>query len=151
MTSTHPSRPLLATPPRKPVMTTTIVDLLAVLGAHLAAFDLAAPWAVRVTIGGTRRDIEAQLQCQQPPEVAAALLAWADTLTAVTAQAWRCYDGDSVHLSVTGRLPSGATVRVYDAIPYTRHGPGANLPPGAATSLRPGVLRALATPGQVSV
>jgi hypothetical protein len=55
-----------------------------------------------------------------------------------------------VHLSITGRLPSGATVRVYDAIPYTGHGPGAKLAPGAATSLRPGVLRALATPGQMS-
>jgi hypothetical protein len=55
-----------------------------------------------------------------------------------------------VHLSVTGRLPNGATVRVYDAIPHTGHGPGANLAPGAATSLRLGVLRALATPGQVS-
>lgn len=131
-------------------MTTIIVDLLAAIGAHLAAFELAAPWAIRVTSGNTKRDIEVQLQCRQPAEVAAALLAWADTLTEVTAQAWRCYDGDSVHLSITGRLPSGATVRVYDAIPYTRHGPGATLAPGATTSLPPGVLRALATPGQVS-
>jgi hypothetical protein len=132
------------------VTTTTIVDLLAVIGTHLATFELAAPWAVRVISGYTRRDIEVQLQCLQPAEVAAALLAWADTLTEVTAAAWRCYDGDSVHLSVSGRLPSGATVRVYDAIPYAAYGPGANLAPGAATSVRPGVLRALATPGQVS-
>jgi hypothetical protein len=129
-------------------VTTTIVDLLAAVGAHLATFELAPPWAVSVTTGNTRRDIEVQLQCLEPAEVAAALLAWADTLTEVTAQAWRCYDGHSVHLSITGRLPSGSTVRVYDAIPYTDHGP--NLAPDATTSLRPGVLRALATPGQMS-
>lgn len=131
-------------------MTTPIVDLLATIGTHLATFDLATPWAVHVTTGNTKRDIEVQLQCRQPPEVATALLAWADTLTKVTAQAWRCYDGHSLHLSITGRLPNGATVRVYDAIPHTGHGVGAKLAPGATTSLRPGVLRALATPGQVS-
>lgn len=109
--------------------TTTIVDLLAMIGAHLRDFQLPQPWAVITSTGLPQRDIQVQLQCLEPAEVAATLLAWADTLTEVTAKAWRCYDGHSVHLSITGRLATSATVRVYDAIPYTAHGPGATLAP----------------------
>ena len=49
-----------------------------------------------------------QLDGHDLPEIAAALLSWADTLTAVTAHAWRVPSGHSVHLSVTGQLSRGA-------------------------------------------
>jgi hypothetical protein len=132
-------------------MTTTVIDLLGTARTHLSDFELPQPWALTITTGHTDRDIDVQLgYVEDPTQIAAALLAWAATLTEVTAAAWRCYNGDSVHLSITGRLTTGATVRVFDAIAYTGHGPGAELAPGEATSLRPGVLRALATPGRLS-
>jgi len=123
---------------------TIMANLLRAISAHLAGFELAPPWSVSITPSQPDRDIQVQLECVEPAETATTLLAWADTLTEVTAEAWRCYDGHRLHLSITGKLSTGATVRVYDAIPYTGHGIGADLASGAATSLRPGVLRALA-------
>jgi hypothetical protein len=69
------------------------------------------------------------------------LLVWADTLTQVSVEAWRVPNGASVHLSITGQLPGGASLRVYGGIPHTQHGPGADLDPGTATTLLPSALR----------
>jgi hypothetical protein len=41
--------------------------------------------------------------------------------------------GNSVHLSVAGLLPNGASVLVYGAIPVPEHGLGADLAPDATT------------------
>lgn len=131
-------------------MTITAIDLLEATRAHLCQFEVPQPWSVTINTSLAERDINVQLDCQQPPQVAAALLAWADTLTEVSAEAWRCFDGQSVHLSVRGALPTGAVLRVYAAIDYAQHGPGADLEPGATTTLRLSVLREMATPGQVA-
>jgi hypothetical protein len=55
-----------------------------------------------------------------------------------------------VHLSVTGLLSGGATVEIYGALPVTDHGPGAELAPGATTTVTLAILRHLATPGQAT-
>ena len=92
---------------------TTTVDLLAALCAHLAEFELPAIASVHVAAALPAPQVTVQLACHDPSAIAQALLAWADTLTEVTAQAWRVPTGDSVHLSVTGLLPDGASVLVY--------------------------------------
>ncbi|MGH3905449.1 MAG: hypothetical protein ACRDTE_14860 [Pseudonocardiaceae bacterium] len=130
-------------------MSPTAMDLLDAIRAHLAEFELPAPWSVTVTCSLAGPGVSAQLAGQEPPEIAAALLAWADTLDGVSAEAWRVPSGDSVHLSVTGRLPGGATLRVFDAAPFTQRGPGADLEPGTRCALRLGSLRHLATLGEV--
>jgi hypothetical protein len=130
-------------------MTPTAIDLLEATRAHLCDFELPQPWLVTIDIGHGERDIDVQLYCLEPPEVAADLLTSADTLTEVTAEGWRCPDGHSLHLSVKGRLPNGAVLRVFAGTPYTANGLGAGLEPGAATIVRLSALRLLATPGQV--
>ncbi|MBV8997383.1 MAG: hypothetical protein JO287_27640 [Pseudonocardiales bacterium] len=135
---------------RNRVMTATAIDLLEATRTHLCQFEVPHPWSVTINTSLSGRAINVQLDCLEPPEVAAALLAWADTLTAVTAEAWRTPNGDSVHLSVTGHLANSALLRVFAAIPYTDHGLGADLDPGAEATLRLSALRQLATPGQVS-
>ena len=86
-----------------------------------------------------------QLTRHTPNAVARGLVAWADTLTQVTAQAWRAPRGDSVHLSVTGRLPGGASVLVYGGLRATRRAPGTELAPDAATAVPLPMLRHAAT------
>jgi hypothetical protein len=112
------------------------VDLLDAIHTHLTAFELPAVTSVHVAtpIPGEEA-ITVQLRGHDLPEIAAALLAWADTLTAVTAQAWRVPSGHSLHLSVTGQLTHGARIRIYGAMPFTGCGIGADLAPDATTSL----------------
>ena len=77
-------------------------------------------------------------------------MAWADTLTEIILHAWRVPQGDSVHLSVTGLLPGGIAVQAYGGMQFTHRGPGADLTPGATTTLSLTALRHLATPGQIT-
>ncbi|MGH3900883.1 MAG: hypothetical protein ACRDTA_22090 [Pseudonocardiaceae bacterium] len=132
-------------------MTTTAIDLLDSLRVHLAAFELPDLWSVHVvaSLGGS--NVTVQLARRESPEITSALLAWADTLTGVTAEAWRVPAGDCVHLSVIGRLPGGASIRVYRSVPFTRHGLGADLAPDASTTVPLAVLREQATLGEVTV
>jgi hypothetical protein len=127
------------------VPTTTVIDLLDALRAHLSSCDLPAPYAVNVTTFSGGPSVSVQIACRASPETATGLLAWADTLTGITAQAWRVPTGDSVHLSVTGHLPDGVSPRIYGAVPYTEHVPGADLTPNAATTIPLAALRHLAT------
>jgi hypothetical protein len=129
---------------------TTTVDLLAALGVHLAEFELPAMASVQVVGGMTARQVTVQLLCSEPSTIAQGLLAWVDTLAEITAEAWRVPRTDSVHLSVTGLLPGGVTVRVYGALPVTDRGPGADLEPDATTTLPLATLRHLATPAVVT-
>jgi hypothetical protein len=126
-------------------MTTTTVDLLDSLRAHLADFELPALWSVNLTQSSGEPNVSMQLACHQAPQIAGALLAWADTLTGVTAEAWRVPSGDSVHLSVLGQLPNGVSVRVYGGVPFTQHGIGTDLAPDASTTVPLAVLRERAT------
>jgi hypothetical protein len=129
---------------------TTTVDLLAVLGVHLAAFELPAMASVQVVGGMTARQVTVQLLCSEPSTIAQDLLSWADTLAEITAEAWRVPRTGSVHLSVTGLLPGGATVRVYGALPVTDCGLAGGLEPDATTTLPLAALRHLASPALVT-
>jgi hypothetical protein len=132
-------------------MTTTTRDLLDCLRAHLAEFELPALWSVNLTPSSGRPHVSMQLACHQPPQIAGALLAWADTLTDVTTEAWRVPNGDCVHLSVIGQLPGGVSVRVYGGVAFTQHGLGADLTPDACTTVSLVVLRERATLGEVTL
>jgi hypothetical protein len=130
---------------------TTTVDLLDSIRAHLADFELPDLCSVHVTRSFSGPHVTAQLACRIPSQIAGALLDWADTLTEVTAEAWRVPSGDCVHLSVLGRLPGGVSIRVYGGVPFTEHGIGADLAPDASTTVPMVVLRERATVGEVTV
>ncbi len=130
-------------------MTTTAMDLLDVIREHLAAFELPGLCSVSVVVSSLTPQVSAQLACQELPEVAAALLAWADTLTEPAAEAWRVPTGHELHLSVTGHLSGGATVRVYAGVAFHERGLGADLAPNARTPLLLAKLRPVAALGEV--
>jgi hypothetical protein len=127
----------------------TVIDLLDALRTHLNDFELPPPWSVHLTTYSGGAQVSLQLATHHLPEIACGLLAWADTLTHATAEAWRVPRGNSLHLSVTGRLSEGIQVQVYGSLPYTPHGIGADLAPGASTTMSWAVLRERATPGEV--
>jgi hypothetical protein len=87
---------------------------------HLVTFDLPEPWRLAVTADclSGREHVSVQLRSRSLPHVAVVLLAWADTLTELSAEAWRTPDGSSVHLAVCGQLADGTTVRVFDGVDH---------------------------------
>jgi hypothetical protein len=129
----------------------TTVDFLDALRAHFAAFELPELYSVNVVTAWGGPTVTMQLACHHLPEIATGLLAWADTLTGVTAEAWRVPSGDSVHLSVIGQLPDGVSIRVYGGVPFTKHGIGADLAPDTSTTVPLAVLRERATLGEVTL
>jgi hypothetical protein len=130
---------------------TTTVGLLDAIHTHFTAFELPAFASVHVAtpIPG-EEGIIVQLRCHDLPDIASALLAWADTLTAVTAGAWRVPSGHSVHVSVTGQLTRGARIRVYGGVPFTGCGIGTDLAPDAATTISLLALRHVTTLREVT-
>jgi hypothetical protein len=127
------------------------VGLLDAIHTHLIEFELPAFASVHVATPIPGEDgITVQLRGYDLPDIAAALLAWADTLTAVTAQAWRLPSGHSVHVSVTGQLTRGARIRVYGAVPFTGCGIGADLASDATTTLSLLALRHVSTLREVT-
>jgi hypothetical protein len=129
----------------------TVVDLLDSVRAHLTAFELPDLYSVTVIAAMGTPNASAQLACHHLPEIASGLLAWADTLTNVTIEAWRVPSGDSVHLSVIGQLPNGVSIRVYGGVAFTKHGIGADLALDASTTVPWALLRERATLGQVTL
>lgn len=128
---------------------TTTVDLLTAIGTHLAEFELPPIASVHVaTYYLSGAQVTVQLACREPSAIAAGLLAWADTLTDITAQAWRVPRGDSVHLSVTGLLPGGGTVLIYGALQTATSALGADLAPNATTTIPLTALRHAVTRGE---
>jgi hypothetical protein len=99
-------------------MTTT--TFLAAMHEHLSTFELPEPWGVTVHAEPAygQDAVRVQLRGGSLPYVAGVLLAWADTLTDVTAQTWRVPDGYSVHLSIRGRLADGTAVPVFDGVDH---------------------------------
>lgn len=129
--------------------TPTAIDLLNALRTHLSDFELPPPCSAHLTTYSKGPHVSMQLPTHHLPEISCGLLAWADTLTETSAEAWRLPDGDSVHLSVIGRLPEGIQVRVYGSLAFTEHGIGATLAPDASTTLPLAILREHATSVEV--
>jgi hypothetical protein len=123
----------------------TTGELLAAIGAHVAEFELPPIASVLVTAAMSAPQVTVQLASHDPAGITRGLLAWADTLTQVTAQARRVPRGGSVHLSVTGLFPDGASVLVYGAMPVPEHGLGADLTPDACMTIPLGALRCATT------
>ncbi|MGH3722024.1 MAG: hypothetical protein ACRDRI_24905 [Pseudonocardiaceae bacterium] len=132
-------------------MNATTLDLLDAIRAHLTAFELPQLYSVNVITASGGPGVSAQPAAHHSPQIVTGLLAWADTLTEVTTEAWRVPGGDSVHLSVIGRLAEGVMIRVYGAVPLTQHGIGTSLTPDGSATVPLAVLRHLATPGEVTL
>lgn len=128
----------------------TTVDLLDTIRTHLTAFEPPQLYSVNLVTTHGEPAVSMHLACHHLPDITSDLLAWADTLTETTAEAWRVPSGDSVHLSVIGRLPEGVLVRVYGGVAYTENGIGADLAPDTSTTLPLTILREQATLGEVT-
>jgi hypothetical protein len=89
---------------------------LRAIAAHLERHELPAPVGVDVRAFG--RPVVVQLHQVGLRSASGALLVWARTLADVTVEAWRVPSGDSVHLTVAGRLLAGLLVHVYDAVDF---------------------------------
>jgi hypothetical protein len=104
------------------------IRLLGSIREHMTAHR------INVEIDSVRADacdggiIAVQLTHNPLPRVAAGLLAWANTLTNVTAAAWRFRYGDNVHLRITGQLPDAIRIEVYGAVAYSDTLLGTELP-----------------------
>jgi hypothetical protein len=120
---------------------TTTADLPTAVCAHFSAFEVPVIGSVHMGAALSAPQITVQLACHEPSTIAQGLLAWADTLTEVTAQASRVPRDGSVHLSVTGLLPGGAAVLVYGGPWSTHRGLGADLAPDATTTIALSMLR----------
>jgi hypothetical protein len=123
----------------------TIVNAAKLLAAHLAHHPLPEPASLTVR----RSEITAQVQTHTMPKIAAELLAWADTLSAVTGTVWRTLDDQSVHLSITSTLTGPAGAVVLEVYGGTGDNPVhfADLPPGEYRDVSLGQLRTWAASG----
>jgi hypothetical protein len=130
-------------------MSSSIVDLLAAIGAHLTAFKLPPVASPHIEASMTAPQATVQLTRRDPAAFAQDLLAWADTPTQLTAQAWRVPQDDSAHLSITDLLPGGAAVLVSGGQRASQGGLSADLCPGT-TTLPLAALRHAATTQEAS-
>lgn len=99
----------------------TFVQAAHTLAAHLAEHQLPEPASLDVTTSYGNSTVTAQLRATTVHGIAAELLAWADTVSAVTIQSWRPPEGDRVHLSIRGTLSSPAgtvEVKVFAGVSY---------------------------------
>ncbi len=112
MTITHPSSGV------------TFDHAAAMLAEHLADHALPEPASLTVTTSYGHSMVTAQLRGITLPGVAADLIAWADTLSVVTVEAWRPSERDRVHLSIRGTLTGSAgavELKVFGAVDYDPH------------------------------
>lgn len=99
----------------------TMVRLLDSIREHLTTHRLPAEIAT-VTVGSdliNGEHVTVHLRHVELPDLASALLSWADTLTQITVTAWRPRHGETVHLTLTGQLPDTTSVEVYGGLDYT--------------------------------
>jgi hypothetical protein len=99
----------------------TMVRLLSSIHEHLATHQLPAEIA-SVAVGSdtiSGEHVTVHLRHVELPELASALLSWADTLTQITVTAWRPRHGETVHLTLTGQLPDTTSTEVYGGVDYT--------------------------------
>jgi hypothetical protein len=98
-----------------------MLRLLGSIREHLTVHSLATP-LVSVAVASDPLDgehVTVHLRSSPLPDLAAGLLAWADTLAKVTVTAWRPPHGETVHLTVTGERYDTTRVVVYGGVDFT--------------------------------
>lgn len=107
-----------------PTSGVTFAHAAAMLAGHLADHALPEPVSLTVTTSYGDSTVTAQLRGTTVPGVAGDLIAWADTLSVVTVEAWWPSERDRVHLSILGTI-TGSTgaveVKVFGAVDYDPH------------------------------
>jgi hypothetical protein len=114
---------------------------------HLDMHQLPAVCTVNVRTRSC--PVAVQLDVDGLPEVAGALLRWANTLDAVTASLWRIPDGTRVHLTVNGRTPCGVPIVVYSSVHFDPE-VFPDLPAGQRQDMPVFQLRQWTRPGEVA-
>jgi hypothetical protein len=113
------------------------------LATHLTAHALPEPASLEVISKPHQSRATAQVHSLTVPSIAAELLAWADTLTTITVQAWRPPSGDRVHLSMASTLNGPAGPMKLTIYGGTDHDPAlfGELTPGEHRAVTLGELR----------
>ena len=94
------------------------------LAGHLTDHALPEPVSLNVTTSYGDSTVTAQLRGTTVPGIAGDLIAWADTLSVVTVEAWRPSERDRVHLSIMGTLTGSAgavELKVFGAVADDPH------------------------------
>jgi hypothetical protein len=124
----------------------TVLRLLGSIREHLTTHRLTTPLA-SVRVGCTLLDgehVSVHLRPSLLPDLAAALLTWANTLTHVSVTAWRPPHGETVHLIVAGERLDTTRVVVYGGVDFAEDVFG-DLQPDGRQSVALSVLRSWAT------
>lgn len=118
-----------------------LVGLLDAVVDHLVGFELPEPYGLQARTHpvGHGAAMSVQLAECGLPAVAAALVLWADTLSAVSLSVWRPPSSDAVHVQVSGRLAGGVPIEVWAGVAAPV--PLVSLDPGQKRTLRLGLLR----------
>jgi hypothetical protein len=106
------------------------------LAAHLAEHALHEPVFLTVTTRWGHSEVSVQLRPDTVPELAGELLAWIDTLPAITITAWRPPESERVHLSLASTLTDPAA-----AVALTVYGGAKDDDPIRFADLTPGQCR----------
>jgi hypothetical protein len=121
----------------------TSVQAADLLATHLADHALPEPVCLEVISRAHQSCLSVQVHSITVPEVASEVLAWADTLTTVTVQAWRPPTGDRVHLSMASTLSGPAATVELAVFGAAEHEPVlvGDLAPGEYRAVTLGELR----------
>jgi hypothetical protein len=99
----------------------TFAHAAATLAEHLADHALPEPVSLSVATSYGDSTVTAQLRGNTVSGVAGDLIAWADTLSLVTVEAWRSPERNRVHLSIQGTLTGSAgavELKIYGVVDF---------------------------------
>jgi hypothetical protein len=147
-----------------PTSGVTFANAAAMFAGHLADHALPEPVSLSVTTSYGDSTVTAQLRGHTVSGVAGDLMAWADTLSLITVEAWRPPERNRVHLSIQGTLTGSAgavELMVFGAVDYGPTGSPISSPthvrgypwpwdscaPGRRTPRPPPTLRCSPSPG----
>lgn len=131
-----------------PTLGMSVLHAAQLLAGHLDEYPLPASSSVMLTTRrATHSQVTVQLRSATLAEIAADLLSWAESLSAVTAGVWHPPGCDWVHLSITTTLTGHAGVVGLEVFGGTDDNPIqlADLEPGQRRSVSLGELRTWAT------
>jgi hypothetical protein len=123
----------------------SFVQAAELLGAHLAEHAVPEPMFWTVTTWWGHSEVSAQLRPDTVSDLAGELLAWVESLAAITITAWRPPESERVHLSIACTLtgPAGAVaLSVYGGAKDQDPVRFAGLAPGECCGVSLGELRA---------